>query len=188
MTAHLEKIKQLIHSLKDDTLKGLEAISSSKTFSKGEYLLQEGSVARKSYWVESGIVRKFYVHEDREITTEFCFADDLAISFHSYTLQEPSREYIQAITDTKVTAISYAAFQAAKQQYSQLQYLDVLLTEAYALWLEEKVLELYTRNATQRYEMLLEKAPHIIQQVSLTQIASYLNVSLETLSRIRSRI
>jgi len=62
------------------------------------------------------------------------------------------------------------------------------MTEYYVLWLEEKVFELHTQNATQRYETLLKKSPHIIQQVKLSQIASYLNISIETLSRIRAKI
>jgi CRP-like cAMP-binding protein len=188
MQLHIDKIKKLIENFDDATLKALTEISYSKTFSKGDYLLKSNNVCSKSYWVESGILRKFYVHKDREVTTEFYFKDDLAISFDSYTLQEPSREYIQAITDVTVNVTDYNSFQFQKSKHSQLKDLDFLMTEYYALWLEEKVFELHTQNATQRYQTLLTKSPHIIQQVQLTQIASYLNVSLETLSRIRANI
>nr|MCU0392988.1 Crp/Fnr family transcriptional regulator [Thermoflexibacter sp.] len=124
----------------------------------------------------------------KEITTEFFFKDELAVSFDSYTLQKPSREYIQALTDAVVNVTDYTKFQSLKSKHPSLQELDFLLTEYYALWLEEKVFELHTQNATQRYETLLKKSPHIVQQVQLTQIASYLNISLETLSRIRAKI
>jgi CRP-like cAMP-binding protein len=112
----------------------------------------------------------------------------LATAFESYTLQQPSLESIQALTATVVNMTDYKAFQQLKKQSPQLQELDFLLTEYYALWLERKVAELHTLNATQRYALLLEKSPHVVQQVQLTHIASYLNVSLETLSRIRSKI
>lgn len=188
MKIYIDKITHLIENLDEDTLLSLEAVSKSKVFSKGDYLLKAESVCSKSYWVESGIIRKFYLHNDKEITTEFYFKDDLATSYDSYTLQKPSREYIQALTDTIVNVTDYADFQNIKKAHPQLQELDFLMTEYYALWLEEKVFELYTQNATQRYQTLLTKSPHIIQQVQLTQIASYLNVSLETLSRIRANI
>jgi CRP-like cAMP-binding protein len=188
MKLYIDKITQFIKNLDNTTLKALNEISYSKTFLKGDYLLKADSISNKSYWVESGIIRKFYVHCDREITTEFYFADDLAISYDSYILQKPSREYIQAVTDTVVNITDYTNFLYAKTKHPQLQELDFLMTEYYALWLEEKVFELHTQNATQRYESLLKKAPHIIQQVQLTQIASYLNISLETLSRIRAKI
>jgi CRP-like cAMP-binding protein len=188
MKDYVDKINRLIEEFDNETLISLETISKSKTFLKGDYLLKANSVCTKSYWVESGIIRKFYLHQDREVTTEFYFKDDLAISFDSYILQEPGREYIQALTDAVVNVTDYTNFQSAKRKHPQLQELDFLLTEYYALRLEEKVFELHTLNATQRYETLLKKSPHIVQQVQLTQIASYLNISLETLSRIRAKI
>jgi CRP-like cAMP-binding protein len=188
MKIYIDKITHLIENLDEDTLLSLEAVSKSKVFSKGDYLLKADSVCSKSYWVESGIIRKFYLHNDKEITTEFYFKDDLATSYDSYTLQKPSREYIQALTETIVNVTDYVDFQNIKKTHPKLQELDFLMTEYYALWLEEKVFELHTQNATQRYQTLLKKSPHIIQQVQLMQIASYLNVSLETLSRIRANI
>lgn len=188
MKDHIEKINNLIETFDEETIVSLESISLLRYFSKGDYLLKAESICSKAFWIESGIARKFYQHQDREITTEFYFKNDLAISFDSYTLQIPSREYIQALTDTVAKIIDYKSFQLLKERNSQLQEFDLLLTEYYALWLEEKVFELHTQNATQRYETLLRKSPHIIQQVQLTQIASYLNISLETLSRIRAKI
>ena len=188
MKVYIDKIKSLIDNFDDTTIKALNEISCSKTYSKGDYLLKSDSICNKSYWVESGILRKFYIHNDKEVTTEFYFKDDLAISFDSYTLQKPSREFIQALTDVTVNVTDYNSFQFQKTKHQQLQELDFLMTEYYALWLEEKVFELHTQNATQRYQTLLAKSPHIIQQVQLTQIASYLNISLETLSRIRANI
>jgi CRP-like cAMP-binding protein len=188
MKVYIDKIKTLIENFDDTTLKALNEISCSKTYIKGDYLLEAESICNKSYWVERGILRKYYVHNDKDVTTEFYFKDELAISFDSYTLQKPSREYIQALTDVTVNITDYHSFQIQKAKHRQLQKLDFLMTEYYALWLEEKVFELHTQNATQRYHTLLTKSPHIIQQVQLTQIASYLNISLETLSRIRAKI
>ncbi|MFC4874832.1 hypothetical protein [Negadavirga shengliensis] len=68
----------------------------------------------------------------------------------------------------------------------ELHEFDVKITEFYAMWLEEKLHRFYTQSATGRYLHLLESHPHIIQYI--TFIASYLGVSLETLSRIRSKI
>lgn len=188
MNRYIEKIKDVIEAFDEETLLALESVSQSKSFSKGDYLLKASSICSKSFWIESGIVRKFYQYGDREVTTEFYFKDDLAISFDSYILQIPSREYIQALTDTVVKTTDYKGFQNLKRKHPHLKELDFLLTEYYALSLEEKVFELHTQNATTRYITLLEKSPHIIQQVKLTQIASYLNISLETLSRIRAKI
>jgi hypothetical protein len=188
MQDYIDKINRHVAKFDKRTWVSLRKISQAKTFSKGDYLLKADSICSKSYWVKSGIIRKFYVHQDREITTEFYFKGNLATSFDSYTLQKPSREYIQVLSPVVANVTNYADFQHLKSKNPLVQELDFLLTEYYALWLEEKVFELYTQNATQRYETLLKKAPYVIQQVPLTQIASYLNVSLETLSRIRAKI
>ncbi len=187
MQLHLDNIKKLIDSFDEDTRNALNEISSTKMYSKGDYLLEAGNICNKSYWVERGILRKFYVHNEKEVTTAFYFEDDLAVSFDSYTLQKPSREYIQALTEVTVNETDYLSFQMKKSNHRPLVEFDFLMTEYYALWLEEKVFELHTQNATQRYQSLLSKSPQIIQKVQLTQIASYLNVSLETLSRIRAK-
>jgi CRP-like cAMP-binding protein len=188
MKSYINKIKHLIETLDSATLISLQNVSKQINFCKGDYLLKAESICTKSYWVESGILRKLYLHHEKEITTEFYFKDDLAISFDSYTLQKPSREFIQAVTDVTVNVTDYVNFQTIKAHSQQLQELDFLLTEYYALWLEEKVFELHTKNATQRYKSLLKKSPQVIQQIKVSHIASYLNISIETLSRIRSKI
>jgi hypothetical protein len=77
--------------------------------------------------------------------------------------------------------------EAAKQEHPQLLELDLRLTERYTLWQEERLLDFRTLSARQRYEKLLQQAPQLFQQVQLTHIASYLGMSLATLSRLRAR-
>ncbi|MCU0324175.1 MAG: Crp/Fnr family transcriptional regulator [Spirosomaceae bacterium] len=187
MQFHIDKINKLLDDFDEATLKALEEISYSKTYEKGSYLLKADNICTKSFFLKSGILRKFYLHNEKDVTTEFYFKGDLAVSFDSYTLQRPSKEYLQALTDVTVNTIEFNSFQNLKKKHLQLQELDFLITEYHALWLEEKVFELHTQNATQRYETLIKKSPHIVHQIPLTQIASYLNVSLETLSRIRAK-
>lgn len=187
MQSHLHQIKELISHFDAHTLAAMAHISHQKTYPKGTYLLEAGSICTKSYWVTQGILRSFYLHNGKEVTTDFYFKEDLAVSFNSYVLQQPSQAFIQAVTEVTVHVTDYLSFNTQKAQNSQLQAFDFLITEHYALCLEQKVMELHTQNASQRYQTLLEKSPHIVQQVPLTQIASYLNVSLETLSRIRAK-
>jgi hypothetical protein len=85
MQFHFDKIKKLVATFDKETLKVLDEISYVKTYSKGDYLLKADSICTSSFWVENGILRKFYIHNDKEITTEFYFKNDLAISFDSYT-------------------------------------------------------------------------------------------------------
>lgn len=175
-------------SLDEDTLTGLQRISSEKTYKKGELLLRQSEICGKSYLLLSGIARKYYLNDGKEITTELYFENDLAVSFDSYTLQRPSREFIEALTEVSVSITHYGAFQEAKKKYPKLITLDLMLAEYYAMWVEKRLFQFHTMTTTERYLDILHRNPHIIQTVPVTVIASYLGISLETLSRIRAKI
>lgn len=188
MTSYLQKINDFIESLDAETLAALEKVETKKRFAKGEYLLQQGEICRQSFFIEKGIARKFYLTEDgREINTELYFENDIAVSFRSYTLQQPSREFIQALDQLLVTVLDYSAFQNLKKQYPKLVELDLMITEFFAGWLEDRLFQIHSLDASQRYAKLAEEHPQIIQNFQLTHIASYLGITLETLSRIRAK-
>jgi CRP-like cAMP-binding protein len=188
MNSYLNKINEFIENLDAETQTALEKITTRKRFEKGEFLLRQDEICRQSFFIEKGIVRKFYVTEQgKEITTELCFKDDLAISFQSYTLQTPSPECIQATEYTEVTATDYTSFQKLKTTFPKLLKLDLMMTEFYAMWLEQRLQRFHTLDATERYQLLVKEQPHVVRQIQLTHIASYLGVSLETLSRIRAK-
>jgi CRP-like cAMP-binding protein len=188
MNTYLDKINAYIHSLDDETLRALQGMSSEKNYQKGDLLLRQNEVCTKSYLIQKGVARKFYLSDGKEITTELFFENDLAVSFDSYTLQQPSRECIEALTDVSVSITHFHAFQEAKLKYPRLVTLDLMLAEYYAMWVEKRLFQFHTMTATERYLDVVERSPHIVQTVSLTIIASYLGISLETLSRIRAKI
>jgi CRP-like cAMP-binding protein len=188
MTSYIDKINNYIKTLDNDTLTALHSISSEKKYKKGDLLLRQNEICGKSYLIISGIARKYYLNDGKEITTELYFQNDLAVSFDSYTLQQPSREFIEALTDMTVSITHYQAFQEAKTKYPKLLSLDLMFVEYYGMWVENRLFQFHTLNATERYLEILNKSPHIIQTIPLTVIASYLGISLETLSRIRAKI
>jgi CRP-like cAMP-binding protein len=188
MTLYLDKINNYIKCLDNETLHALQSISLDKKYKKGDLLLRQNEICAKSYLIMSGIARKYYLNDGKEITTELYFENDLAVSFDSYTLQQPSREYIEAMTDVTVSITHYQAFQDAKTKHPKLLVLDLMFAEYYGMWVENRLFQFHTMTATERYLEILHKSPHIIQTIPLTIIASYLGISLETLSRIRANI
>lgn len=166
----------------------LQNISADKYYKKGDLLLRQNEICRKSFLVIKGVARKYYLNDGKEITTELYFENDLAISFDSYTLQQPSREFIEALTDVTVSITHYQAFQDAKKEFPKLLTLDLMLAEYYGMWVENRLFQFHTMTATERYLDILHKSSHIVQTIPLTIIASYLGISLETLSRIRAKI
>ena len=188
MNEHLKKINALIDGFDAETNSALQAISKTKKYKKGEFLLYQGEVCKTSFWIEEGITRKYYMNEKKEVTTELLFKHDLAVAFSSYVSNQPSREFIQAITDVTVSCMDKNAFQYLKINHPQLIQLDLLMTEYYTMWLEKRLFEFHTLSAMEKYKLLLKEQPDFIRHIPLTYIASYLGISLETLSRVRTKI
>lgn len=188
MNPYIKRIKDLSNNLDRDILTELEEVFVDKKFPKGTYLLRPGQICTSHFLIRQGIARKFYIHNHKEITTEIYFHDDVAISLDSYIMQKPGDVYIEALTELEVTIIDYGRFHEVKNNHREVMMLDKMFIEYYAVWFEQRLREFQTLDASQRYLRLLEKEPQIVQFLPVTIIASYLNVSLETLSRIRSKI
>lgn len=188
MHPYIKRIKDLSHQLDPQILAELEGGFVDKKFPKGAYLLRPGHVCTSHLLIKEGVARKFYQHNDKEITTEIYFHDDVAVSLDSYIMRKPADVYIEALTELEVTIIDYSSFDQVKKKYAEVMMLDKMFIEYYAVWFEQRLKEFQTMDASQRYLNLLEKEPEVVRLLPVTIIATYLNVSLETLSRIRSKI
>jgi CRP-like cAMP-binding protein len=158
------------------------------TLSKNEFLLTEGKVCRHLYFLQQGALRGFYILDGKEITHWFAFESDFVTSFHSFSTQEPAIESIQLLEGSILWRISKETLTKLFDQHHEIERLVRIAYEEYYIRLEERYVNAQFKTAAQRYEDLLQRAPHIIGRVPLGYIASFLGISQETLSRIRSRI
>lgn len=188
MNPYIKRIKELSGNLPLQIFAELEDGFVDRRFSKGSHLLKPGHICTSHLLIKEGVARKFYTHNDKEITTEIYFHDDVAVSLDSYIMRKPADVFIEALTDLEVTIIDYSRFQKVTMKYPEVMMLDKMFIEYYAVWFEQRLKEFQTLDASQRYLNLLEKEPRIVRFLPVTIIASYLNVSLETLSRIRSKV
>ncbi len=155
---------------------------------KNQFLLKEGEYCKFIYFSKSGILRNYYLKDGNEVITTLSLPLDISVVLRSSLLSEPSREYIQAVTDCEIYAISVLEFEKLKQKFTQLEKIELNITQFYALWLEDRLYSLQFLTAAERYQRLLEREPLIVKFVPLSYIASYLGITLETLSRIRAKI
>lgn len=158
------------------------------TLAKNEYLLSEGRICRHLYFLETGALRGYYSLDDKEITHWFAFENDFVTSFHSFTTAQPSVENIQLIEGSVLWSISKDTLTALFNRFHEIEKLVRIAYEKYYIRLEERFVNAQFKTATERYEQLLQQTPHILERVPLGQVASYLGISQETLSRIRSKL
>jgi CRP-like cAMP-binding protein len=155
---------------------------------KGDYLLTEGQLCRHLYFVESGALRGYYNLDGKEVTHWFGFEKDFVTSFHSFITKEPAVENIQLIEGCVLWAISKDILTDLFNQYHEIERLVRVAYEKYYIRLEERFVNAQFKTASERYEQFLQHTPHIVERVPLGHIASYLGISQETLSRIRSKL
>jgi CRP-like cAMP-binding protein len=158
------------------------------TLSKNEFLVQEGKRCRHLYFVEQGALRGYYNLEGKEITHWFAFEQDFVTSFYSFITEKPAVENIQLLENSVLWAISKDNFNHLLDDHQDLERMLRKAYENYYIRLEERFVNAHFRTASERYQDLLQQTPHLIERVPLGFVASYLGISQETLSRVRSRL
>ena len=175
------------YPLSTEAKNALQGCFEKVILAKNEYLLNEGQVCRHLYFLEHGALRGFYNLDGKEITHWFGFENDFVTSFHSFTTREPAVENIQLLEGSVLWAISKDTVADLFNQYHEIERLVRIAYEKYYIRLEERFVNAQFKTARERYENLLQQTPHILERVPLGCVASYLGISQETLSRIRSQ-
>ncbi|WP_435353612.1 Crp/Fnr family transcriptional regulator [Emticicia sp. SJ17W-69] len=178
----------MISPLKDESIAAVLSILSQESFAKKEFLVRQGDISTKLYFVYSGCVREFFEDANaNEVNTWFGFENSIAISTYSFFSQKPSLTHIQAIEDLKTIVIKYEDLQCLFDQFHDIERLGRLIVEQYLVQIEEMKIILQTLSARERYEYIINNKPEIIQRIPLKYLASFLGIQLETLSRVRNQ-
>ncbi|MBL7873411.1 MAG: Crp/Fnr family transcriptional regulator [Cyclobacteriaceae bacterium] len=171
----------------NSTLKSLGAVLKKEELPKGAFLHTEGKVCSYIYFLEKGCLRGFYNLDGKEVTYWFAFENNFVTSFFSFITRKPGVENIQLTEDCTLWSITYEDLQELYAKHHDMERLGRIMNERYYVMLEERFLSNHFKEARERYENLLTSAPHILQRVPLGYVASYLGITQETLSRIRSK-
>lgn len=159
-----------------------------KSFKKGDLLLREGQVSRDSYFVIEGCVRKYYIIDGEERTTEFYVEDESVASLQSYKNKTPANHYFECVEDCKLAVLNYDKEQELFKRVPKYEALCRMSMESDFGEQQEALAKFITSSPEERYKNLLEIRPDLLQRVPQYHLASYLGVKPESLSRIRKRI
>lgn len=159
------------------------------SFSKGDYLLNEGNTENHYWFIESGFVRSYVLDtEGHDITTNFYAMGDIVIDWSSFFLRNPTRENIQALTDCVCWQLDFDTFQKLFHSIQSFreQGRTTLVNSYFSL--KKQSISMIADQAKDRYVRLMKEKPHIVQNISLKHIATYLGITDTSLSRIRKEI
>jgi CRP-like cAMP-binding protein len=165
------------------------------TFPKDHLLLRENSVSDYIYFIEKGVVRIFYHKNarptessgrEKEVTEWIAMDNQFFLSITSFFLRSPSHLIIQTLEPSEVYGIHHNDLMALADKHHEIEKLLRKMVTLSLILSQQRMDSIQFETAQQRYEKLLTTSPGIIKRVPLTYIASFLGVTLETLSRIRS--
>jgi CRP/FNR family transcriptional regulator, anaerobic regulatory protein len=186
----MQEIINILESLGTVSLQAQASLAErvvKKEFPKNHLILEAGKTCRYLYFITEGCARGFYYKDGKDITSWFAFGQDAVTSMYSFVSQKPSFENIEILEPSVLYAISYDNLQKMYLEFPEFNLIGRLFTEKYYIELEERVMSLQFLTAKERYEKLLIQQPMLLQRVTLGQIASYLGITQETLSRIRGK-
>ena len=164
----------------------LESILVPMKFQKGEMILKEGEVCKNIYWVVKGLVRQFYFKNGKELTEYMAVENTICMSIESLFREEPTRQQMQAIEPTIIFAMPRERLEKEAVKNVNIQMLYRKILEESLILSQVHADMLRFESAQERYAKLVKRSPQLVLRAPLVYIASYLQMTPETLSRVRT--
>ena len=158
-------------------------------YRKGDQLEREGDPARWFAFVESGCF-KYVNHskDDREHITWFSFAGEFVVDYPTFLYDRPSQTTIVAMMPSRIFRVTGEQLKEFFSQDMETMKLRALIAEHILLQFRSRYLDLHCNSPRERYDLLLQRCPGIVEHLNLQDIASFLNVTPKTISKIRKEI
>lgn len=186
LVTSLEKNITAISPLSSESMKVFLSAWKHWTVPKEHFLLKEHTVSDYLYLIEKGVARIFYYKNEKEITEWIAMDREFFFSITSFFRRIPSHLIIQILEPSEVYGIHHDDYMNLADRYHDIERLLRKMVTSSLILSQIRMDSIQFESAQQRYEKLLQTTPQIVQRVPLTYIASFLGVTLETLSRIRS--
>lgn len=178
---HIEKIVVLTD---DEATYVLERFTL-KRYKKHQFLIQEGDLVKYHYFIVSGLTKLVYTDDAaKQYIVSFAMEDWWESDFYAYFNQEPATMSLVCLEDTVVYCLTLADYRKLCEDIQKMQYFFLEKANYGFLGAQRRILSWLTSNSSKRYMQLRKQYPALIQRVPKSQLAAYLGVSRETLSRL----
>lgn len=184
----LDYINRVVTLTEEEELK-LSSLISSRKLLKGQYFLQQGDVCKFSGFVVSGCTKTFYVDEEgQEHVIMFSIEDWWTSDMGSYISQNPADFNVQCLENTELIQFSYESQQEMMQEIPKLERFFRIIIERAFVASQKRIVRNMSMSAKDRYLFFRSEYPKIEQRIPQYLIASYLGITKEFLSKIKSQL
>lgn len=153
----------------------------------GDILLKQEKRAGKLYFIDKGLIHNYYYHDSKQVSSWFYSENQFITSWYSFYSQKAGFEEIECLEDCTLFAVSYEKYQKLIADFPAFGNFARLLAEEALAFLDYFSKSWSFLSAKEKYNLLQNYFPNIEQRVKLGQIATFLGISQETLSRIRNK-
>ncbi len=181
-------ILNYFHPLSEGIVKFLKEHAYSVFFNKGELLLEAGQVCEHIYFIRKGVVRGFIREGKKDITTWITAEGEMVSSILSFEVKGSAVENMQAIEDCEMLALTLVDLEKLYEQFPEFNIVSRKLLQQYYSDAEGRAFIARLTNAETKYKQFLTRYSHFANRIPLTYIASFLGITLETLSRVRRKL
>lgn len=169
-----------------DELDILESILVSQKYAKGEMILKEGEICRQFLYIDKGLVRQFYFKHGKEVTEHLGQEQTIVMCIESLFKEEPTKLQMEALEPTTVYALPKADLERVAMHNVNIQILYRKILEESLIISQIHADLVRFETAQDRYKKLCKLCPQVVLRAPLVYIASYLQMTPETLSRVRA--
>lgn len=169
-----------------DELDILESIIVPQKYAKGEMILKEGDTCRQFLYIDKGLVRQFYFKHGKEVTEHLGQEQTIVMCIESLFKEEPTKLQVEALEPTTVYALPKADLERVAMHNVNIQILYRKILEESLITSQIHADLVRFETAQDRYKKLCKLCPQVVLRAPLVYIASYLQMTPETLSRVRA--
>lgn len=163
--------------------------SAQRTYLKNQYLVQQGDLCNSVSFIISGCTRTFYADGDgQEHIVSFAIENWWTADLGSFITQSPADYNVQCIEATRVVQFSYANLEELYQEVPKMERLFRMIVERAYVASQKRLIQNYSLEAKERYVNFVNQYPEITRRVPQYMIASYLGITKEFLSKIKSQL
>lgn len=176
-------------SLNEKELAFFHSILHHKKIKKKTFLLQQGQICDFEAYIIKGCIKVYYLDkEGNEVILLFAVEDWWVSDIDSFSNQSPSNLFIETLEDCELLVLNYADKERLYQHVPQLERMFRLMVQRAYVVLQQRFFATISQPAEERYLDFLKRYPSIPQRVAQHQIAAYLGISPEFLSKIRAKL